>query len=83
MSKRPKREAIEVAGEGFATKKALIERCQGNLYAGGLGMPLGLDDSRFLLALLQRHPEAIAKIGVGVRARGGIPRHAPLRVGPP
>lgn len=57
---------IELAGVTFETKKQLEEHVRGTLYAGDPGSALSADDSALVLALLQRHPDAVEIIGVGV-----------------
>ena len=57
---------IMVAGETFASKTALHRRVKTILYAAPVGAWLQGADYTFIRALLDRHPEAGHKIGVGV-----------------
>lgn len=59
---------VTVAGESFATKKALEEKLKAMLHAAVLGVEFGEPEHSFLLCVLFRHPEAVQKIGPGVRA---------------
>lgn len=62
------RAEIVVANESFGTKKALEEKLKSILHAAALGVELGEPEHSFLLCVLFRHPEALKKIGPGVRA---------------
>lgn len=62
------RDEIVVAGETFVTKKALEEKLRALLYAAPLGVELDEPAHSFLLCVLFRHPEALKKIGLGVKA---------------
>jgi hypothetical protein len=62
------REGLVVAGETFATKKALEERLKAMLHAAAPGVELDEPEHSFLLCVLFRHPDAVEKIGCGVRA---------------
>lgn len=59
---------VIVAGESFATKKALEEKLKVILHAAVPGVELDEPVHSFLLCVLFRHPEAVQKIGCGVRA---------------
>jgi hypothetical protein len=58
--------SLEVAGEIFATRRALIARIRGILHARAPWAPLSTVDEAFVRAVLLRHPNAQAKIGVGI-----------------
>ncbi len=62
------REALVVAGLTFKTKKALEEKLREILHAAVPGVELDEPEHSFLLCVLFRHPEAVEKIGPGVRA---------------
>lgn len=62
------REDLIVAGLTFRTKKALEEKLKAILHAAVPGVELDEPDHSFLLCVLFRHPEAVKKIGPGVRA---------------
>jgi uncharacterized protein DUF3223 len=62
------REPVEVGGETFPTKGALEERLQGMLHAAEPGVEFDEPEHGFLLCVLFRHPDAVEKIGPGVRA---------------
>lgn len=62
------RKAIQVYGESFATKKALGERLREILHTAIPGVELDEPEHSFLLCVLFRHPDAVEKIGPGVRA---------------
>lgn len=62
------REGLVVAGESFTTKKALEEKLKAILHAAKPGVELDEPQHSFLLYVLFRHPDAIQKIGPGVRA---------------
>lgn len=59
---------LVVSGETFSTKKALEEKLKTMLHAAALGVELSEPEHSFLLCVLFRHPEAVQKIGTGVRA---------------
>lgn len=59
---------VVVAGESFATKKALEEKLKAILHAAMPGVEMDEPQHSFLLCVLFRHPEAVKKIGPGVRA---------------
>lgn len=54
---------IAIGAERFNSKAALRDRCRAILYHGA---PFSPEEERFLLALLELHPEAKLKIGCGV-----------------
>jgi uncharacterized protein DUF3223 len=55
-----------VAGQGFATKKALQDFIKGILYRVPVGSRLCPADELVMLDLLTRHPHATEKIGGGI-----------------
>ena len=57
---------VDVGGEVFPTKRALIDRSRKILYGHALWVPLPAEDVAFLCALLARHRSADKKIGAGV-----------------
>jgi DNA-directed RNA polymerase-4 subunit 1 len=59
---------IVVAAQTFKTKKALEEKLRAMLYAAPLGVELDEPEHSFLLCVLFRHPEALKKVGCGVKA---------------
>lgn len=59
---------VVVAGQSFETKKALEGKLKTILHAAEPGVEFGEPEHSFLLCVLFRHPEAVKKIGVGVRA---------------
>lgn len=63
-----KRMAIQVGGETFGTKDALRERIRAIVTAYKDEQALSADDLEFMLAVLDRHPQAETKIGCGVRS---------------
>lgn len=60
------RQSFLIAGETFASKKALIERTRHILHGYPENVALHAGDQAFLLDLLQHHPDAEQKIGAGV-----------------
>lgn len=63
-----KRVAIEVNGETFRTKDDLRERIRDIAAAYRDEQELNAEDLTFMLAVLDRHPQAETKIGCGVRS---------------
>lgn len=59
---------IVVCGQVFKTKKALEEKLKSMLHAAIPGVELDEPEHSFLLCALFRHPDALYKIGSGVRA---------------
>lgn len=59
---------IVVAAQTFKTKKALEEKLKAILHASEPGVELDEPQHSFLMCVLFRHPEALNKIGCGVRA---------------
>jgi hypothetical protein len=57
---------IEIYGETFPTKKAAEERIKAIRDAATVGQPIPPEDLAFMLDVLERHPNADEKIGVGV-----------------
>jgi hypothetical protein len=60
------RQSFVIAGESFASKKALIDRIRGILHGYPEKTALKAGDHALLMDLLSRHPEAEQKIGPGV-----------------
>lgn len=60
--------AYEIAGEIFPTKTKVIERVKGIIADAPDNKPLCGADYKFMLCLLNRHPDALTKVGVGVEA---------------
>jgi hypothetical protein len=59
---------IVVAAQTFKTKKAFEEKLRSILHAAEPGVEFGEPEHSFLLCVLFRHPDAVQKIGCGVRA---------------
>jgi hypothetical protein len=63
MAKKP----ITIGTRTFDTKGAAEKFIQEILYRRPLLAPIDGPDHAFLLALLSKHPDAVKKIGVGVK----------------
>jgi hypothetical protein len=61
-----KRIPITLAGMTYPTKKAAIAKIREILHGNELETPITGEDHQFLMDLIERHPEALYKIGDGV-----------------
>ena len=59
---------IVICGKTFETKKALEEKLKRILHEAIPGVEFDEPEHSFLLCVLFRHPQAVEKIGPGVRA---------------
>lgn len=57
---------VEISTKSFPTQKAAIEYFRNMLNRYAVGERVNPDDTLDLLALVQRHPEAAKKIGIGI-----------------
>lgn len=57
---------ITIGDDTFPTKKAALEAIRELRDRYPDGVPLGLDDDRFMRSVLALHPEAAQKIGLGI-----------------
>jgi hypothetical protein len=62
-----KRQEVIVGKAVFESKAKVTERCREMLKRYRNGQTINEQDSEFLSGLLERHPEAREKIGVGVK----------------
>ena len=60
------RKPVIIGAHTFPTKKEATGHIRRILYATVPGMPVAPEDHPFLLALVERHPHAVRKIGAGV-----------------
>lgn len=63
-----RRQDIVIGGEVFATQAEARERFRNILYKYRLGETIDVADSQFMSYAVQRHPDAAAKIGLGIRS---------------
>lgn len=56
----------DICGEHFPSKASLRKRITDILYAYGDGGCLSVEHLKFMIAVLEMHPDALQKIGVGV-----------------
>ncbi|WP_223568891.1 DCL family protein [Agrobacterium tumefaciens] len=63
-----RRQDIVIGGEVFTTQAEARERFRGILYKYRLGETIDAADAQFMTSALQRHPEAVTKIGSGIKS---------------
>ena len=73
----PKKPPIIMLGVKYRTHEDLKEKCRSVLYSDSDGDVVGGEDHKFLMALVDRHPDSDRKIGSGVwRFRRGRANHS-------